>query len=1443
MPKSSAIPRTLRDIVLGKGWKTSTDRAVTTAADSDGLHLLVADSKNGYAWKTVTVLSEPRLPADTWIGDSCVMDDHHAAVVYAPRTFTNKPDLMMGGAFTAIVNLDDGSVTKLPFTASLAYFDPTCDPATHTAAFTALRDTRSRLVTVDTRGATVADTTAKGEITSAVPTKDGVVAAAGNRLVHVDRKGRTTELTATEHAPYGIHVTGDGTVTYIDRTSDTGAEVQTYAHGRKRTVASGGLVAMNLRQGTDGTVYLTGKARHGKDFAGSGIKALNVSPDAEVSTRGRLAVDPVVSPAVLAGVRNIEDAGRGFTRTTVREPAARTTPGRVGHALTVTGTVPATGRHTTQTAAAPGTTAGSGTSPALTGSAKPRTSTRSMLTAADADPRANDPVDTDAWCSVPRNDTATQALQPTPNQVEWAVDMAVRGDLRSGYLTQGGWRSQTGLSTIDPQGMFPVPTLNTGGSGRIPAQVELGILAQESNLWQAESGAIPGQMGSPLAAVDGYYGHQSGGTLADYWTIHWDQSDCGYGVGQITDGMRKAGYEKTGETSLPVSTQRAVAIDYATNIAASLHILADKWNEVHESGQTITVNNDDPAKPENWFAAVWNYNLGFNKKADEGTNGNWGLGWYNNPANPVYPASRLSFMNTDVDPLAAKDAAHPQDWPYEEKVMGWSAWSIDTGHSYATSGRQDWPGESGFSSAGFRPAYWNGTTGAYTTPGAATYNRAHVSPPLDTFCNSQNNCDTASPPNCPDAGCYTQYWWNASNATWKSDCSSTCGFENIKYQTLVSEPGRGSRLQYGTPVCGGAPSGAVVVDDVPAGTNTWSSCGTTTTDGSFQFTFYPDPNATGPGLGQYDAKADLHQIGGGYDGHFWYAHTRDADHLGGDGGRMTVLGDWKFGSAIAGGQGKVYVHIPDTGADTTDATYQVVTKFGTFDKTISQDANESNSWVSLGGYRFGDTPPEVKLSNTTGDGTGDDDIAWDAVAVVPGDFSGMPEVDFGAENPDAPDPDDIASQTPDDAPAPTDEGLSALTAQHTAPHIAHATAQDTAAGGTAGGCSTTSGKVHLCAGPYKPWSELSKSSATAITPKSLGSHAASSEPVPWCKTAPGSDFQYTRTQGCLRGGYALYVKDDNGDVIGGGNVKVVQEIKLEPTSNQFTTWTEFSLPDLTGVASATLDDFFEDCWAMSDCTADAPGPWSGSTTWTEGDQHTASRTDTYSWNKVAGGQATLGLDWNTSWSSPGTTTTANNQWKDTAFAIRCDNQVGGNTGCVFPKVTPTLFLTREKYPAAAAYYWVLMEKLASHPGSKKYQSPLHRLADDTTAQNNRNKMCLYAVAEWNPNPNAIGTSCDEYPFAKSRESGGMTLASGKSCVQMYAVRNSDGTYTLKLDENYAYPTWNEICGRAAITSTQNSAAGGALGRFTTAVRLLDYDAYYVNTGYESCDLSQVCDLG
>ncbi|MEU1001214.1 hypothetical protein [Streptomyces tibetensis] len=96
-------------------------------------------------------------------------------------------------------------------------------------------------------------------------------------------------------------------------------------------------------------------------------------------------------------------------------------------------------------------------------------------------------------------------------------------------------------------------------------------------MWQAEGGAIPGQLGNPQAAIAGFYGHK-GETSEAYWKINWNLSDCGYGVGQVTVGMRLAGLEKPDETSLPPAKQKAVALDYSVNIAASMYILADKWN-------------------------------------------------------------------------------------------------------------------------------------------------------------------------------------------------------------------------------------------------------------------------------------------------------------------------------------------------------------------------------------------------------------------------------------------------------------------------------------------------------------------------------------------------------------------------------------------------------------------------------------------------------------------------------------------------------------------------------------------------------------------------------------------------------------------------------------------------------------------------------------------------
>ncbi|MFF7052324.1 hypothetical protein ACFY94_28640 [Streptomyces griseorubiginosus] len=39
-------------------------------------------------------------------------------------------------------------------------------------------------------------------------------------------------------------------------------------------------------------------------------------------------------------------------------------------------------------------------------------------------------------------------------------------------------------------------------------------------------------------------------------------------------------------------------------------------------------------------------------------------------------------------------------------------------------------------------------------------------------------------------------------------------------------------------------------------------------------------------------------LDGGYGGHFWYAHTRNAAHLGGGIGAMAVKGTWTLGQNL-----------------------------------------------------------------------------------------------------------------------------------------------------------------------------------------------------------------------------------------------------------------------------------------------------------------------------------------------------------------------------------------------------------------------------------------------------------------------------------------------------------------------------------------------------------------
>jgi len=120
---------------------------------------------------------------------------------------------------------------------------------------------------------------------------------------------------------------------------------------------------------------------------------------------------------------------------------------------------------------------------------------------------------------------------------------------------------------------------------------------------------------------------------------------CGYGVMQITSGMRNPG-------ELPSDVQQKIAEGYTYNIGWGAKMLADKWN--YAAGDTAVVGNRDPQVAENWYYAVWAYNY-------------WG--WKNNPNNPDFPWPRQPFDGSQSR----------TDYPYQELVWGYAAHSPSEG--------------------------------------------------------------------------------------------------------------------------------------------------------------------------------------------------------------------------------------------------------------------------------------------------------------------------------------------------------------------------------------------------------------------------------------------------------------------------------------------------------------------------------------------------------------------------------------------------------------------------------------------------------------------------------------------------------------------------------------------------------------------------------------------
>ncbi|MCX4742470.1 carbohydrate-binding protein [Streptomyces antibioticus] len=1398
-PASDTVPTAKRDAVLGKSWKTSSDLAWTTSGDAEGFHVLTARKNDGYTWRTAASLSEPGFDADAWIGNICVTGSGaQAVVVYAPRTFTNTPRLMSRGGFTAVVDLASGHVTKLGLKASLSYYNPGCG-IDETAVLTQSGGDGlpgTRLLRLDTRTAKLSEPIdVKGQYTSAVPlADDSIAAAAGAQVMNIDARGRRKALVRTDGVPYRLTPDREGGLAFLDKRGLTtkvkripaAAVTRPDARHTRATVLAQGLATETGLTSSSGTVYVTGSTELIMESIQlpSSVRQLRSTPrDVTVSTHGEAVLThttwadgkgTLLMPGDAAAMRTVKMSltvkGTGRKASFTVDPARRVS------------------KHAGQ-ARAP--------SPGLAGgSTRKGKATLSPTVAGDP----NEPVEAERTCSVPRNDPRNQAMQPKPRQVEWAVDQAVKGLLNTHIDRPANWKN-LGMPAYMPQTLFLPPSLD--GGGRAMAQVMLGVTTQESNMWQAGRQAVPGVTANPL--IGNYYGiNLYDGDISNDWDVNFAKADCGYGITQITDHMRMAGREDGhGGAAWDYQKQRAAALDYTANISAGLQTLISKWNETRAAG--MIANHGTTGRPENWYFALWAYNSGFHPKTSDGAP--WGLGWANNPANPEWDAGRLPFMENAAGGEDASAAARPQNWPYQEKVLGFAAHPP----SFLES--------PGVMVPAFRPATWNGTSAVVTVKGSALYNRAHLKAPEDAFCDSSNSCnpgrisDSASNDSAISGPCSRedfQCWWNKP-VTWKTDCVDTCGYEFIRFGESTPEEADGTAYP---PTCSvtNLPDGALVIDDVPAGTpvvrpgctNSW------TNSGSFSFNFANNAVET-----VYPSKVDLHQLGAGFGGHFYFGHTRADDSKG---QRLKITGTWTLNKSL-NSTAKVWVHIPDHGAQTKHAQYEIDNGRWTSRRTVSQVGN-TNRWVSLGAFRFSGVP-KVRLTTSAPGGTGDEDIAFDAVAIHPGSYPvNGTELSLPAANPNAADI-DYTRQDPEETPHARSAALAAQR-QGTPP----------------GKCTPvpTQKGVRMCLGFGKP-----ASGKSPFASKSPFARVTDLDLVPWCKNRVHNSFD--RFGGCIHDSsplIATFVKTD-GTFLGEVQWAMERQIKLYPDDDVIREVLKIIPVKMDPAIQSVSLKWFTDCYPA--CSSDPP-LFSGATTWTQGDLHTTEALFTHEWT---GSTADiLKVDWLITGTSPQASNSSQAWLQEEDFDIRCDDgrAISGSRGCVFPLFVPTFTVNTKKYPTAAALYWVLKTKLKNHPGSKADNRPLHRLADSSAQDGNRRRMCQNVSARFDPHPDTPDTSCDEYPFAASKESGGQTSGvTGDQCAQFYAFKDSNGGWVLRDDDRVASPTWDELCGRGNIPSDHNEGAGGDLGRFTQDMRLMDDDAYWLYApGFDDCGTSTFCQV-
>jgi hypothetical protein len=876
-PKPAASDNAARlDAQLGAGWYRGTDFVISTVGDDKGMHYYIGREDEGFAWRPLATISPAGVDARSWTGYSCVSGtDRYLLATIEPTLATNRPAMLDRGALAYTIELKTGKVRPVAAGVAMYYHSPGCGTGDTgvLARYLGTDQERTELLSVNmANGKISARRSLPGQYTSAVPAGAKVVAAHGAEVAAIDAHSHVTSLARTPGPVYNLAPDADGGLDYLTTDFRASSNAWHLAGGRATQIASGPRTAMAIFAGPRGHNLLTGASASTAVGAGPRRIAARTVPEI-MSRQGHAA--------------GFGDPVKPKTKTSIVRPQALPTLVSTVTGRTLTTPVPDTAAPPSRAFPAPAP--GAGITPHAT---------------------ANSPT-TPPRCAVPRNDPRRQVPQPVAKQIEWGVDQA----LRSGLPTRPYNFDEMGFNAYNPSEDLPPPAIHGSSGSVVPPQIELGIFAQESANDQASWHALPGVAGNPLVAD--YYGG-----AGNFNVINYPNADCGYGIGQITDGMH------VGDTQYTAETQAKIAVDYAENISASIQILTSKWNQLYDLG--IRANGGDPRYVENWYMALWAYNSGIH--SNDGA-GNSGLGWTNNPENTDWKPSRDIFLKQSY-----ADAAHPADWPYQEKILGWAKTPI-----------LDYKGN---------PSY----IGIYADPVVA---------PFPTFCTAADHCDLSSPDHCmlSTDPTYQYHCWWSSPVSW-TDCSSNCNVGSFTYDTVGSaEPS--SDDPYPPDCQSSLPSDTTIVDDLATPYNV-VGCGSMnwTSQGSFTLTQGTDS------AGYPISVIDTHQIGASFGGHLFFTHNYAASDS-----AHRVTGTWKV--TLPTKVYHVYAHIPRNGGTTRSAHYVVTTADGsTYNKVVDQYQQE-DKWAGLGYFTLGSNA-QVTLTNVTDDATlSNHDVAYDAVAFVP----------------------------------------------------------------------------------------------------------------------------------------------------------------------------------------------------------------------------------------------------------------------------------------------------------------------------------------------------------------------------------------------------------------------------------------------------------------------------